>query len=62
MLFNLHADYVHAATPRPRPTARHVADLRLAEPPPRSGRARVARVLASAATRVDRESARRVLA
>ena len=62
MLFNLHADYVQAASPRPRPMARHVADLRLAEPPPRAARARVARVLASAASRVDRESARRVLA
>ena len=62
MLFNLHADYVQAATPRPRPMARHVADLKLAEPPPRSGRAHIARILASAATRVDRESARRVLA
>jgi hypothetical protein len=62
MQFYLHADYVKAATPRPRATARHVADARFAQPPPRPVRAQVARVLASAATRVDRESARRALA
>jgi hypothetical protein len=62
MLFNLHADYVKFAAPRTRPAARHVVDARFAEPPPRRGRARVACVLASAAKRVDRESARRALA
>jgi hypothetical protein len=62
MLFNLHADYVKAATPRPRATARHVADARFAQPPPRPVRSHVARALASAATRVDRESARRAVA
>jgi hypothetical protein len=62
MLFSLHADYVQAATPRPGAKSRHRAELRLAQPPPRSGRARVSCVLASVATRVDRESARRVLA
>jgi hypothetical protein len=63
MQFNLHNDYVKAvAAPRSSATARHVAELRRAEPPPRRVRARVARALAGAAERVDRESARRALA
>jgi hypothetical protein len=62
MQFNLHADYVKAAAPRPRAMVRHLVDVRLAEPPPRPVRAHVAHLLASAATRVDRESARRALA
>jgi hypothetical protein len=62
MQFNLHADYVKAAAPRIRATSRHVAEARFAEPPPRPVRAGVARVLAGAAGRVDRESARRALA
>jgi hypothetical protein len=62
MQFYLHADYVKAAAPRPRASSRHVADVRLAEPPPRPVRAHVARVLAGAAERLDRESARRALA
>jgi hypothetical protein len=62
MQFQLHADYVKAATPRPGPMARHVADVRRAEPPPRPVRSHVARVLVGAAERVDRESARRALA
>ncbi|MDX6729710.1 MAG: hypothetical protein QOK49_4515 [Baekduia sp.] len=62
MQFHLHADYVKAAAPRPRASSRHLADVRRAEPPPRPVRAHVARVLAGAAERVDRESARRALA
>ncbi|MCW3004083.1 MAG: hypothetical protein JWQ20_3381 [Conexibacter sp.] len=62
MQFYLHADYVKAAAPRPRAMARHRVDARLAEPPPRPLRGRLACVLASAAGRVDRESARRALA
>jgi hypothetical protein len=62
MLFNLHADYVKSAAPRPRAHARHLAAARFAEPPPRWGRAGLARILVSAAARVDRESARRALA
>ncbi|MCW2985115.1 MAG: hypothetical protein JWR63_2685 [Conexibacter sp.] len=62
MLFNLHTDYVKAAAPRSDATARHVAEVRQAEPPPRPVRAHVARALAGAAERVDRESARRALA
>jgi hypothetical protein len=62
MHFNLHADYVKAATPRPRPAAEAWARARRREPPPRPVRARVARGLAAAAGRVDRESARRALA
>jgi hypothetical protein len=62
MQFNLHRDYVKAAAPRTDANARAVAEMRRAEPPPRSVRAHVARVLVSTATRVDRESARRALA
>jgi hypothetical protein len=62
MQFQLHTDYVKAAAPRSSATARHVAEARRAEPPPRPVRAQVARVLAGAAERVDRESARRALA
>ena len=62
MQFNIHNDYAKATAPRADASARHVADLRRAEPPPRPVRARVARVLAGAAERVDRESARRALA
>lgn len=62
MPFQLHADYVKAAAPRTGPRSRHVAELRRAEPPPRAVRVHLARALAGAATRVDRESARRALA
>jgi len=62
MQFQLHDAYVKAAAPRPGATARHVMQADHAEPPPRRARARVARVLAGAAQRVDRESARRALA
>ncbi|MCW2993069.1 MAG: hypothetical protein JWQ18_564 [Conexibacter sp.] len=62
MQFQLHREYVKAAAPRPDATARHVAQEHHAQPPPRRTRARVARVLAGAAQRVDRESARRALA
>jgi hypothetical protein len=62
MQFHLHADYVKAAAPRASATARHVAEARRAEPPPGAVRAHVARALAGAAERVDRESARRALA
>jgi hypothetical protein len=62
MLFNLHADYVKAATSRPRPGAQALAGARRAEPPPRPVRAHVARALAGAARRVDHESARRAVA
>jgi hypothetical protein len=62
MLFNLHADYVKTAAPRSSAVARHVVEARRAEPPPRPVRAHVARALAGAAERVDRESARRALA
>jgi hypothetical protein len=62
MHFQLHNAYVKAAAPRPSATARHVAEAYRAEPPPRRMRAYVARVLAGAAQRVDRESARRSLA
>jgi hypothetical protein len=62
MQFNLHADYVKAAAPRSSASIRDVIEMRKAEPPPRPVRAHVARVLAAAADRVDRESARRALA
>jgi hypothetical protein len=63
MQFNLHSDYVKAmAAPRPDARARDVAAMHRAEPPPRRMRARVAGILAGAAQRVDRESARRALA
>jgi hypothetical protein len=62
MQFQLHNDYVKATAPRPDAMARHVEQQRAAEPPPRPVRARVARALAGAAERVDRESARRALA
>jgi hypothetical protein len=62
MQFQLHSDYAKATAPRPDASARHVAELRAAEPPPRPVRARVARVLVGAAERVDAESARRALA
>ena len=62
MQFNLHNEYVKATAPRMDALARHVAETRCAVPPPRPVRARVARVLAGAAERVDRESARRALA
>jgi hypothetical protein len=62
MHFQLHQDYVRAAAPRPGATARHVAEVHRAEPPPRRMRAQVARVLVGAAERVDSESARRALA
>jgi len=62
MQFQLHDAYVKAAAPRPDASARHEAEAYRAEPPPRRIRARVARVLAGAAERVDRESARRALA
>jgi hypothetical protein len=62
MQFHLHTDYVKAAAPRIDATARHVAEARRAEPPPRPVRVHVARALAGAAGRVDAESARRVLA
>jgi hypothetical protein len=63
MQFNLHSDYVKAvAAPRPDATACDVEAMHRAEPPPRRVRARVACILAGAARRVDRESARRALA
>ena len=62
MSFQLHNDYVKAAAPRFGAAARHEAEAYRAEPPPRRMRAQVARVLAGAAQRVDRESARRALA
>jgi hypothetical protein len=62
MQFQLHRDYVKATAPRMDASARHVAERRRAQPPPRPVRARVARILAGAAERVDRESARRALA
>jgi hypothetical protein len=62
MQFTIHNDYAKATAPRLDASARHVAETRRAEPPPRPVRARVARVLAGAAERVDRESARRALA
>jgi hypothetical protein len=61
MYFQLHNDYVKATAPRHDATARHVAAAYQAEPPPRRMRAQVARVLVSAAERVDRESTRRAL-
>jgi hypothetical protein len=62
MQFHLHADYVKAAAPRSGASIRDVAEARRIEPPPRPIRSHVARALAGAAERVDRESARRVLA
>jgi hypothetical protein len=62
MQFHLHADYVKAAAPRSGASIRDVAEARRAEPPPRPVRSHVARALAGAAERVDRESARRALA
>jgi hypothetical protein len=62
MQFYLHADYVKAAAPRSGPRARHLAEARRAEPPPGAVRVHLARALAGAAERVDRESARRALA
>jgi hypothetical protein len=59
MLFNMHADYVKAvAAPRPRPSVGGVARAGRSEPPPGRVRAHVARVLVSAAERLDRESVR----
>jgi hypothetical protein len=62
MLFNLHTDYVRAAAPRSSASVRDVIEARRAKDPPGSVRAHVAHALASAAHRVDRESARRALA
>jgi hypothetical protein len=62
MQFHLHADYVKAAAPRSNASVRDVMEARRAKAPPRPVRAHVARALAGAARRVDRESARRVLA
>jgi hypothetical protein len=63
MQFHLHADYVKAAAaPRSSASIRDVIEARRAEPPPRPVRAHIARALAGAAHRVDRESARRALA
>jgi len=62
MQFNLHADFVKAAAPRPRPDAVVRAEAARSEPPPGRMRAATARALAGAAGRVDRESARRALA
>jgi hypothetical protein len=62
MQFYLHADYVKAAAPRSSASVRDVIRADWAKAPPRPVRARVARALAGAAHRVDRESARRVLA
>jgi hypothetical protein len=63
MQFHLHADYAKARAPRVEPRARHLAEIRDAGPPPRPVRAGAARVLASAALRLDGDSAtRRLLA
>lgn len=63
MQFHLHADYVKAAAPRSSASIRDVIEARRAEPPPGGPvRSHVARALAGAAERVDRESARRALA
>ena len=62
MQFNLHADYVKAAAPRSSASVRDVIEARRAKAPPGQLRAFAARSLAGAARRVDRESARRVLA
>ncbi|WCB92737.1 hypothetical protein DSM104299_01436 [Baekduia alba] len=62
MQFYLHADYVKAAAPRSSASIRDVIEARRAKAPPSQMRAYVARVLAGAAHRVDRESARRALA
>jgi hypothetical protein len=59
----LHAEYVKAvASPRSSASVRDVIEARRAKAPPGRVRALVARFLAGAARRVDRESARRVLA
>jgi hypothetical protein len=62
MQFHLHADYVKAAAPRSSASVRDVIEARRAKAPPGQMRATIARSLAGAARRVDRESARRVLA
>jgi len=62
MQFYLHADYVKAAAPRSSASVRDVVEARRAKAPPGWVRVHVARALAGAAHRVDRESARRVLA
>ena len=62
MQFYLHADYVKAAAPRSSASVRDVSRMDRAKAPPGPVRAHVARALAGAAHRVDRESARRVLA
>jgi hypothetical protein len=62
MQFYLHADYVKAAAPRSRASVRDVSRADWAKAPPGPVRAYIARTLAGAAHRVDRESARRVLA
>jgi hypothetical protein len=57
MLFNLHSDYVKAvAAPRPRHSGGAGVRPGRSEPPPGRLRVHVARVLVSAAERLDRES------
>lgn len=62
MQFHLHNDYAKAAAPHIGAAKRHLAERSRAEPPPRPVRAHVARIMASSAARVDRESARRAIA
>ena len=63
MLSNLHAEYVKAAAPRPRPHAVVEVLSGADRPPPgRRGRARLALTLAAAARRLDGDAARRVVA
>ena len=61
MQFHLHADYAKSRTPRVESRARHLAEHREAVPPPRPVRASAARALASAALRLDGDSATRKL-
>jgi hypothetical protein len=62
MSFNLHADYVKAASPRPRPHEHVIADVARTESPPGRARRGAALVLAAAARRLDGETARRAIA
>jgi hypothetical protein len=62
VLFTLHNDYAKAAAPRPDAYAWARIRSGHAKAPPGALRAGTARGLASAARRLDRESARRVLA
>jgi hypothetical protein len=62
MQFYLHRDYVKSAAPRSGASVRDVIAARSAKAPPSPWRGPVAALLAGLAGRVDRESARRVLA